>query len=164
MDRFVAEKEIARAQLSSVKSQLRGMKEKSSAQAKTIEELEARLVSELAKAKSKAEKAKAEAEAIVAVYQADAEAAQVQAREAAETAQTRAHWIAELAKCQSRRETLEEIHARGFDLTDEIIKVKEHKADGRALASSDDNDDDGSKSGTENGEYLDREEASPEEN
>ncbi|XP_070046035.1 uncharacterized protein [Nicotiana tomentosiformis] len=137
------------------------MKEKSSAQAKEIEELEVRLASELAKAKSEAKKAKAEADAIVAVYQADAKAAQIQAREAAETAQTRAHWIAELAKCQSQGETLEEIHARGFDLTDEITKASEYEADVGALASF---DDDGSKSGSDNGEDLDGGEVSPEEN
>ncbi|XP_070040371.1 uncharacterized protein [Nicotiana tomentosiformis] len=156
MDHFAAEKEAARAELSSVKSQLRCMKEKSSAQAKKIKELEARLASELAKAKSEVEKAKAEAEAIVAVYRVDAEAAQVQAREVAETAQTQAHWIAEFVKYQSRRETLEEIHARGFDLTNEIIKAKEHEANAKALASSDDDDDDddGSKSGSENGETF----------
>ncbi|XP_070045571.1 KNR4/SMI1 homolog [Nicotiana tomentosiformis] len=165
MDRFATEKEAARAQLSSIESQLRGMKEKSSAQAKKIEELDARLASELTKAESEGEKAKAKAEAIMVVYWADAEAAQVQVKEAAETAQTRAHWIAELAKCQSRRETLEEIHTRGFNLTDEIIKAKEHEADARALASSNDNDDDDdSKSGSENGEDLDGEEAAPEEN
>ncbi|XP_070047493.1 uncharacterized protein [Nicotiana tomentosiformis] len=141
------------------------MKEKSSTQAKKIEELEDRLVFELAKAKSEAEKAKAEVEAIVAVYQIDAEAAQVQARKAFKTAQTRAHWIAELAKCQSRRETIEEIHARGFDLTDDIIKAREHEVDVGALASSDDDDDDDvSKSRSENGEDLDRGEATPEEN
>ncbi|XP_070040085.1 KNR4/SMI1 homolog [Nicotiana tomentosiformis] len=139
-----------------------------SEKAKKIEELEARLASELAKAKSEAEKAKVEVEAIVVVYRVDAEAAQVQEREAAETAQTRAHWITELAKCQSRRETPEEIHARVFDLTDEIIKAKEHEADARVLASiddddDDDDDDDGSKSGYENGEDLYGEEAAPEE-
>ncbi|XP_070042559.1 ATP-dependent RNA helicase drs1-like [Nicotiana tomentosiformis] len=119
---------------------------------------EKKAASELAKAKSEAEKAKAEAEVIVAVYRAEAKAAQVQVRVAAETAQTRAHWIAELAKCQSQRETLEVIHARDLDLTDEIIKAKEHKADARALASSDDDDEEGSKSGSENGEDLDGEE------
>ncbi|XP_070057354.1 uncharacterized protein [Nicotiana tomentosiformis] len=164
MDRYASEKEAAQAELSSVKSQLRGMKEKSSAQAKKIEELEARLASELANTKSEAEKAKAEAEAIMVVYRDDADAAQVQAREAAETAQTQAHWIDELAKCQYRRETLEEIHARGFDLTDEIIQAKEHEADARALASSDDDDNDGNKRGSENGADLNGEEASPEEN
>nr|XP_016470559.1 PREDICTED: uncharacterized protein LOC107792830 [Nicotiana tabacum] len=135
IDHFAAEKESSRAQLSSVENQLRGMKDKRSAQAKKIEELEARLASELAEAKSEAEKAKAEA--IVAIYRADAEAAKVQARE---------------------------IHARGFDLTNEIIKAKEHEDDARALASSDDDDDDGGKSGFENDDDFDGEESSPEEN
>ncbi|XP_070034687.1 uncharacterized protein [Nicotiana tomentosiformis] len=164
MVRFAAKKEAARAQLSSVESQLRGMKDKSSAQAKQIKELEARLAFELAKAKSDAEKAKAKAKAIMAIYRSGAEAAQVQAREEAQTAQTLAHWIAELAKYQSRREILEEIHARGFDLTEEIIKDRENEADAGALASSDDDNDDGSKSGSESKEDLDGEEDAPEEN
>ncbi|XP_070039914.1 uncharacterized protein [Nicotiana tomentosiformis] len=133
------------------------MKEKSSAQARKIEELEARLASAFAKA----EKAKADIDAIVAVYLADAEAVQAQAREAAETAQTRAHWVVELAKCQSRRETLEEIHARGFDLTEEILKAKELEADVGALAFD---DDDESKSRSESGEEPDGEETAPGDN
>ncbi|XP_070045790.1 uncharacterized protein [Nicotiana tomentosiformis] len=59
--------------------------------------------------------------------------------------------VAELAKCRYRRETLEEIHARGFDLAEEIKRAKELKVDAKALASDsdddDDEDDDGSKSG-----------------
>ncbi|XP_070045464.1 uncharacterized protein [Nicotiana tomentosiformis] len=94
-------------------------------------------------AESDAEKAKADADVLVAVYQADAEAAQVQAREAVETADTRAHWVAELAKCRSQRETLEEIHAGGFNLAEEIKRAKELEADAEALVSEDDDDDDG---------------------
>ncbi|XP_070050315.1 uncharacterized protein [Nicotiana tomentosiformis] len=124
MDRLAAEKETARAQLSSAEIQLQGMKEKSLVQARKIEELEARLTSELAKAKSDAEKAKAIADTFVAVYRADTETAQVHARKAVEATKTRAHSIAELAKCQSRRETLEEIHARSLDLTEEIKRAK----------------------------------------
>ncbi|XP_070049804.1 uncharacterized protein [Nicotiana tomentosiformis] len=140
------------------------MKEKFSAQQKKIAELEARLAFKLEKAKSEAEKAKAEDDTIVVIYRANAEAAQVQAREAAETAQTRAYWIAELAKYQSRRKTLEKIHARGFDLADEIIKAKECEAEASALASDDDDDDEESKSGFESGEDLDGEETTPGEN
>ncbi|XP_070042574.1 uncharacterized protein [Nicotiana tomentosiformis] len=162
MDRLAAENKIVQAQPLSTASQLQGIKEKSVVQARTIEELEARLVSELAKAKSDAEEAKANADAFVAVYQADAEAAQVQAREVSETAKTRAQWVGELAKCRSRRETLEEIHARGFDLTKEIKRAKELKADAEALASDD--DDDGSKSGSDSGEEHDGEETTPGDN
>ncbi|XP_070041643.1 uncharacterized protein [Nicotiana tomentosiformis] len=139
MDRFAAEKEAARAQLSSAENQLQSMKGKSSVQARRIEELDARLASELAKAKSDAEKAKVDADAFVAVYRADAEAFQ----------------------CQSRRETLKEIHARGFDLSEEIKRAKDLKADVEPLASddgdgdTDDDGDDGSKSGSESGEEPD---------
>ncbi|XP_070050295.1 uncharacterized protein [Nicotiana tomentosiformis] len=110
IDRFAVEKEAARSQLSSAENQLQKMKEKVSVQARIIEELEARLAFELAKAESDVGKAKADADKLVDVYRADSEAAQVQAREAAETADTRAHWVVELAMCRSRRETLEEIH------------------------------------------------------
>ncbi|XP_070042477.1 intracellular protein transport protein uso1-like [Nicotiana tomentosiformis] len=112
MDHLTAEKETARAQLSSAESQLQGMKEKSSVQARKIKELEARLVFELAKAKSQVEKAKAEADAFMAVYRADAEAAQVQEKKAAKTAQTRSYgWLnspnANLGGKPSRRSMLE---------------------------------------------------------
>ncbi|XP_070047249.1 uncharacterized protein [Nicotiana tomentosiformis] len=158
-------KETTRAQLSSVENQLQIMKNKSSIQARKIEEFEARLASELAKAKSDAEKAKTNTDALVAVYRADAEAAQVQAREAAETANARAHWVAKLAKCRSQRETLEEIHNRGFDLSEKIKRAKEIEVDTESLAFDDDDDDDnGSKSGFESGEEPDREETAPKNN
>ncbi|XP_070042801.1 KNR4/SMI1 homolog [Nicotiana tomentosiformis] len=159
MDRFAAEKETARAQLSSAETQLQKMKEKGSVHARRIEEIEARLASVLAKAETDAEKEKADADALVAVYRADAEVMQVQAREASESADIRAHRVAELAKCRSRRETLEEIHAGGFELAEEIKRAKELKADAEALVSNgddddNDDDDDGSKSGSENGGSL----------
>ncbi|XP_070051701.1 KNR4/SMI1 homolog [Nicotiana tomentosiformis] len=168
MDHFAVEKETARAQLSSAKTQLQRMKEKGLVQARRIEELEARSASEFVKAKSDAEKAKVDVDALVAVYRADAEAAQIEAREATDTSDTRAHWVAELAKCRSRRETLEEIHARGFDLVEEIKRAKELEADAEALDSDgdddNDDDDDGSKSGSENGEEPGGEETAPGDN
>ncbi|XP_070032083.1 uncharacterized protein [Nicotiana tomentosiformis] len=157
MDRFAAEKEAAQAQLSLAENQLQSLKEKSLVQARKTEELEAGLASELAKA----EKTKADTYTFLAVYRADAKAAQSHAKEVVETTRTRAHWIAEFAKCQSRRETLEEIHARGFNLAEEIIKAKELEADAGALVSD---DDDGSKSGSQSGEEPDGEETAPEDN
>ncbi|XP_070012913.1 uncharacterized protein [Nicotiana sylvestris] len=57
----------------------------------------------------------------------------------------------DLAKCQSRRETLEEIHARVFDLSKELAHAKVLEADARFLVSSDDEDDDeGSQGGSDN--------------
>ncbi|XP_070025293.1 uncharacterized protein [Nicotiana sylvestris] len=135
MDRLASEKETARTQLSSAECQLQSMKEESSGQAKKMEELEARLVTELDKAKSKVETAKVNAEAIAGIYRSDAEASQARAKEIFDAAQARAFCIAEHAKCQSRRETLEEIHAK-------------------SLLSSDD-DDSGSMSGSEGSEDED---------
>ncbi|XP_070040696.1 uncharacterized protein [Nicotiana tomentosiformis] len=115
------------------------MKEKILVQSGKLKELEARLASELAKAKSDTEKAKANADAFVAIYRADAEAAQ----------------------------TLEKIHARGFDLTEEIKGAKELETDTEALASDDnddDDDDEGRKSGSESGEGPDGEENTPGDN
>nr|XP_009783005.1 PREDICTED: uncharacterized protein LOC104231670 [Nicotiana sylvestris] len=46
----------------------------------------------------------------------------------------------DLAKCQAQRETLEEIHARGFDLAEDIAEAKAQETDARFLVSSDDED------------------------
>ncbi|XP_070048459.1 uncharacterized protein [Nicotiana tomentosiformis] len=155
IDRLAAEKETILAKLLSADVQLRNVKQKVLAQTKKIDELEMRL----AEAKAEVESSKVLADKSIAVYRADAEAAQVEAREAAKIADARDHWVAELVKCRSRRETLEEIHARGFDLTEEVRKAKELEAEVEALASDDDDDDndDGSKSGSEGGEDLDPE-------
>ncbi|XP_070055270.1 eukaryotic translation initiation factor 5B-like [Nicotiana tomentosiformis] len=129
MDRLAAEKETTLAEV-----QFRGIKEKRSAQAKRIEELE----TGLAKANMEIEKKKVMADKSIAMYRADVEAAQMQLREASDQEQ----WIIDSAKCQSRRDTLEEIHTRGFDLSEEIAQAKVLEAEARHLASFDDEDDD----------------------
>ncbi|XP_070051979.1 KNR4/SMI1 homolog [Nicotiana tomentosiformis] len=168
MDHLTAEKEAARAQLSSAESLLQGIKERSSVQSRKIEELEARLAFELAKAKSKAEKAKAEADAFVAVYRADAEATQAKEFEADARALTSAADDDDDDDDDDDEnesgETLKEIHARGFDLIEEIKKAKELEADARALASDDDDDDDENESRSKSGEELDGEETTPGDN
>ncbi|XP_070007598.1 COP1-interactive protein 1-like [Nicotiana sylvestris] len=148
MDHLALEKDTAQAQLSSTERQLQSMKEESLSRAKKIEELEALLAAELAKATSEAERVKVEVEAIVVVYRVDAEAAQVRAKEVADTALSQSYWVVEHAKYQSQRETLEEIHARGFDLIIDIENTKVLEAEAKALLSSDD-DDSGSSSGSE---------------
>ncbi|XP_070057217.1 uncharacterized protein [Nicotiana tomentosiformis] len=134
MDRLATEKETTSAKLSSAEVQLRGLKEKSSAQAKRIEELE----NWLTEAKAEIEKTKVMADKSIAMYWADAEAAQMQLRLAFD----RERWINDSAKCQFRREILKEIHARGFDLSEEIARAKVLEAKAKQLASSDDEDDD----------------------
>ncbi|XP_070054307.1 uncharacterized protein [Nicotiana tomentosiformis] len=114
-------------------------------QAKRIEELEA----ELAEAKAEVEKTKVLTDKSIAIYLADAEAAQTQLRDTSDRERLRN----DLAKCESRRETLKEIHARGFDLSEEIAQAKALEADAMLLASSDneDDDDEGSRGGSDNG-------------
>ncbi|XP_070046741.1 uncharacterized protein [Nicotiana tomentosiformis] len=80
MDGVAAKKETTLAKLSSTEVQLMGIKEKSSAQAKRIEELETRL----AEAKAEIEKTKVMADKSIAMYRADAEASQMQLREASD--------------------------------------------------------------------------------
>ncbi|XP_070022153.1 protein gar2-like [Nicotiana sylvestris] len=117
--------------------------EKGSAQAKRIEELEAKL----AEAKAEVEKMKITADKSIAMYLADVEATQTQLREASD----RERWSNDLAKCQSRRETLEEIHARGFNLSKEIAQANVREADARLFVSSDDDDDNkGNQGGSDN--------------
>ncbi|XP_019236453.1 PREDICTED: cilia- and flagella-associated protein 58-like [Nicotiana attenuata] len=155
MDHLASKKDTARAQLSSVERQLQSMKEESLARAKKIEELKTRLAAELAKAASEAERVKANAEAVVAVYRADAEVANARAKEISDVAQVRLSCIAEHAKCQSQRETLEEIHARGFDLMADIVNAKVLEAEAKAEAFLSGDYDSGSASGSESGEDKD---------
>nr|XP_016476964.1 PREDICTED: uncharacterized protein LOC107798470 [Nicotiana tabacum] len=85
----------------------------------------------------------------IAMYRADVEAAQMQLREASD----RERWIIDSTKCQSRKETLKKIYARGFDLSEEIARAKVLEAEARQLASFDDEDDDeeGSRGGSDEG-------------
>ncbi|XP_070037070.1 kinesin-like protein KIN-14N [Nicotiana tomentosiformis] len=145
MDLLAVEKETTSAKLSSAEVQLRGIKEKSLAQAKRIEELE----TGLAKAKAEIEKTKVMADKSIAMYRADAEAIQMQVREASDREQS----IIDSAKCQSWRETLEEIHTRDFDLSGEIARAKMLEAEARQLATFDneDEDEEGSRGGSDEG-------------
>nr|XP_016446284.1 PREDICTED: translation initiation factor IF-2-like [Nicotiana tabacum] len=154
MDCLASKKETARTQLASAEAQLRSLKEKALVQAKKIEELQSqlsstnsdqeRLATELAAAKIEVEKMMANANAM----------------EVAEAAQARENWVSEHAKCRSRRETLEEIHARGFDLTTEIENAKELEAEARVLAFPID-DDTGKARGSESEGGLEGEDAAP---
>nr|XP_009613114.1 trigger factor-like [Nicotiana tomentosiformis] len=86
------QKETILAKLLPADVELRNIKQKGSAQAKRIRELEARL----AEAKAGVESSKVMADKSIAVYRADAEASQMEAREAADAADTRAHRAKEL--------------------------------------------------------------------
>ncbi|XP_070003758.1 uncharacterized protein [Nicotiana sylvestris] len=148
MDQLAANKEAVIVQLTSAETQLRGIKEKGLAQSKKIEELEVELSrdrAEAAQTKAEVEKTKATTDKTIFVYLRDATAVQAELREASD----RGKWSNNLAKCQARRETLEEIDARGFDLTEEIAEAKAQGTDARFLVSSDEED---AMSGSEGGE------------
>ncbi|XP_070047462.1 vicilin-like seed storage protein At2g18540 [Nicotiana tomentosiformis] len=88
------------------------------------------------------------------------EAANTRAKEISDAAEVRLSRVAEHARRQSRRETLEEVHARGFDLTVDIESAKVLEDEAEALLS----DDEDSVSGSENGGDEDEapEDAAPE--
>ncbi|XP_070020457.1 uncharacterized protein [Nicotiana sylvestris] len=139
MDRLVVDKEVALAQLALAETQLQGAKVKNLAQDKKIEELEAKLAkveAEVAEARAEVERTKVTADKTIVVYLRDVEAIQAKLSEASD----REKWSNDLAKCQSQSETLEEIHARGFDLIEEIYQAKAMETDVRFLVSSDDED------------------------
>ncbi|XP_070036921.1 uncharacterized protein [Nicotiana tomentosiformis] len=123
MDRLVSEKEITQEKLASAEDELRSMKEKAEAWSQKIGELQSQfslvvtdretLTKELKAAKSVAEIAKADDDEMVAQYKDDTNATQ-----------ERLNAIVDHAKWQSRREALEEVHARGFDSSTELENVK----------------------------------------
>ncbi|XP_019263719.1 PREDICTED: uncharacterized protein LOC109241433 [Nicotiana attenuata] len=138
MDRLASEKYTLRAQLTSIERQLQNEKGESLARSQKIEELEAKSAVEIAKVKS-------EAEAFVASYRADAEAANIRAQEISIAAEVKLSCALDHARKQSRRETLEEVHARGFDLSPDIKKAKILDDEAAALLY----DDEDSTSGSE---------------
>ncbi|XP_070046689.1 uncharacterized protein [Nicotiana tomentosiformis] len=139
MDRLTSEKEAVRAQLSSVERQLQSVKEENLGRAQKVEELETRLAAELARATS-------EAEALVAFYRADAEAANTRAKEISDVAKVRLSRVAKHTRHQYRRETLKEVHARGFDLTVDIENANVLEDEAGALLSNEENSVSGSES------------------
>ncbi|XP_070045747.1 uncharacterized protein [Nicotiana tomentosiformis] len=133
MDRLALEKEIAQKQLTSVEVQLRVEKEKADARSRQNEDLQAQLSSTIAKqnslsnelkiARSESEITRADTEEMVAQYRHDIKAAEA-----------RLKVTVEHVKRLSRRETLEEIYARGFDLSAEIEEAKMLEVEAKKLA------------------------------
>ncbi|XP_070047128.1 interactor of constitutive active ROPs 4-like [Nicotiana tomentosiformis] len=123
IDRLASEKETAQEHLASVKVQLQVAKEKSDAQARQNEDLQAQLGStiderdalgkELKIARSESETTRADAEEMVAQYRASVEAVEA-----------RLKVTVEYVKRFSRRETLEVIHTCGFDFSTEIKNAR----------------------------------------
>ncbi|XP_070054391.1 uncharacterized protein [Nicotiana tomentosiformis] len=133
MDLLASEKETAQAKLSSVEVQLWVAKEKSDTWVQQNEDLQALLGSaiaerdslgkELETMRSRLEATSTNADKMVAQYKADVEATKVRLK-------TTAEYVRRL----SRRETLKEIHARGFDIYAEIEEAKRLEVDAKRLA------------------------------
>ncbi|XP_070001997.1 uncharacterized protein [Nicotiana sylvestris] len=139
MDNLTSEKETLREQIASLEHQLRGVKEESLARGLNIDELKARSAAELAKAKSNVE-------GIMTSYRADAEAANVREKEIYFAAEDKLSSTFEHARRKSRRITLEEVHARSFDLPTDIETTKILEEEATALLFDDDDSASGSES------------------
>ncbi|XP_019229685.1 PREDICTED: uncharacterized protein LOC109210689 [Nicotiana attenuata] len=150
MERLASEKDTLREQLASIERQLQSVKEESLARSRKIEELEAKSAAELAKAKT-------DAEAFVSAYRADTEAANTRAKEISAAAEVKLSCALNHARRQSRRETLEEVHARGFDLSADIEKAKTLEEEAAVLLSDDDDSPSGSESGGDKDEVPEEE-------
>ncbi|XP_070019746.1 uncharacterized protein [Nicotiana sylvestris] len=122
MDCLTSEKDTLREQLASIERQLQSVKEESLARRCKIKELKAKSAAKLAKAKSKAE-------------------------EISTAAEVKLSCALDNARGKFRRETFEEVHARGFDLSADIEKAKSLEEEAIALLFEDDDSASSYKSG-----------------
>ncbi|XP_019232806.1 PREDICTED: uncharacterized protein LOC109213461 [Nicotiana attenuata] len=148
MDRLASEKDSVREQLASAESQLQSAKE----EGHKFIELHTKTAAELSKVKS-------EADAFVSSYRTDAAAANARVREISATTELKLSCAVNHARLESRKQTLEEVHAKGFDLSKEIEKVKALEKEAAALLSTDENYVSGSESGEDKDEVPDEEKA-----
>ncbi|XP_070029655.1 uncharacterized protein [Nicotiana sylvestris] len=147
MDSLSLEKDTLWEQLASIERQLQSVKEESLARGRKIEELKAKSVAKLAKAKS-------DTEAFISSYRADAEAANIGAKEISIAAEVKLSCVLDHARQQFRRETLKEVHARGFNLSANIERAKTLEEEAATLLSDEDGSANGSDSGGGEDEVL----------
>ncbi|XP_070002500.1 uncharacterized protein [Nicotiana sylvestris] len=129
----IAEKE-ALAKASALEVQLRLVCENSSVRTDVIIKLKSELLkikAEVVDAQAEAVMSRTKADKKVAVYLKDAADARAKLRRALD----RESRSKEYARYKSRRETLEEIHTRGFDLSEEVKQAKADEHDARSLLS-----------------------------
>ncbi|XP_070012825.1 uncharacterized protein [Nicotiana sylvestris] len=132
IDAHVAAKKKALAKMSALEVQFWNARENSSVQTSRIVRLESNLLemkSKVVDAWAEAKEIRAKADKKVDIYLKDAVIALDELRGASDR-ESRSN---KYARCKSRRETLEEIHARGFDLSEEIKQVKADEFDANFL-------------------------------
>ncbi|XP_019246642.1 PREDICTED: uncharacterized protein LOC109226311 [Nicotiana attenuata] len=98
-----------------------------------------------------------EAEAFESSYRADAKAANTRAQEISITAEVKLSCALYHARWQSRREPLEEVHARGFDLSADIERAKTLEEEAAVLLSDDEDSASGFESGGDEDEVPEEE-------
>ncbi|XP_070013426.1 uncharacterized protein [Nicotiana sylvestris] len=140
MENLAYEKENLREQMDLLECQFQSLKVESLARGCEIEDLKAKSAIELAKAKS-------DAEAIISSYRADAKADNAQEKEIFAAVKVKLSYALEHARRHSRRETLEEVHARGFNLSVDIEKANTSEEEAATLLSNDEDSASGSGSG-----------------
>ncbi|XP_070019650.1 uncharacterized protein [Nicotiana sylvestris] len=133
-------KERAQAATSALEAQIKAAHANDSA----LEKMIARLSSELSRAKTEVVNVQAEvvmnntrAGQKMAAHSWSAATAKVELMKTLDRANNRR----EYERCRSRRETLEEIYARGFDLSEEIRQAKREEFDAKFLISDDEDDE-----------------------
>ncbi|XP_009589724.1 uncharacterized protein [Nicotiana tomentosiformis] len=132
-DLITSQKETVQAQLASVEAQLRAAKEKTSVQAKRIEELQSKLYSAISGQESLAtELEAAKSEVAVASTKDDAKVAQFKVD--VEAIQAHSKSMVDHARWEALREALEGVLAQGFDILEKIENSKVEEARARKLA------------------------------
>ncbi|XP_070025398.1 interactor of constitutive active ROPs 5-like [Nicotiana sylvestris] len=133
IDAHIAAKKNALAKVSALEVQLWNARENSLVQMSRIARLESDLLemkAEIVDARAEAEEIRSKADKKVVVYLKDDVVVRAKLRGASD----RESRCNEYAQCKSQRETLEEIHARGFDLSEEIAQAKVDEYDAKFLA------------------------------
>ncbi|XP_070013067.1 uncharacterized protein [Nicotiana sylvestris] len=135
IDAHIAAKKNALAKVSALEVKLQNAHENSSVQTSRIARLESDLLemkAEAVDARAEAEEIRAKADKEVSVYLKDAADVRAKLRGASD----RERKSNEYAWYKSHKETLEEIHARGFDLSEEIEQAKADEYDAKFLVSN----------------------------
>nr|XP_009799865.1 PREDICTED: uncharacterized protein LOC104245867 [Nicotiana sylvestris] len=102
-----------------------------------------KLKAEVVDARANVDEVRAKADKNVAIYLKDASKARAKLREDS----NRERRSNEYAWCKSRRETLDEIYGKGFDLSGEIEQAKEDEFDAKFLISDDEDNEEGAGEG-----------------
>ncbi|XP_070005668.1 uncharacterized protein [Nicotiana sylvestris] len=144
IDAHITSKKNALAMASALVVQLRNTRKNSFVQTSKIENIESDLLkmkTEVVDTWEEDEEIRAKADKKVAIYLKDVADARAELRGDSD-------WVRrsnEYARCRPRSETLEQIHARGFDLSEEIEQTKVDEYDAKILVSDAEDNEEGAE-------------------